>query len=94
MDYVDLTDAQLDRLESLRATLGASTDPYATVTPGDTIEYLLDMAAEIDETTPASASLAEQLTEASSSQPFPRSDPREQLERRCLSHSYHEAAEA
>ena len=93
MDDVDLTDAQLDRLESLRATLGANTDPYATVTPGDTIEYLLDMAAEIDEPTPASASLAAQLTEASSSQPFPRAALREQLESRRLSHSDPEAAD-
>jgi len=93
MDDVDLTDAQLDRLESLRATLGANTDPYATVTPGDTIEYLLDMAAEIDEPTPASASLAAQLTDASSSQPFPRAALREQLEPRRLSHSDPEAAD-
>jgi hypothetical protein len=93
MDDVDLTDAQLDRLESLRATLGANTDPYATVTPRDTIEYLLDMADEIDEPTPASASLAAQLTEASSSQPFPRAALREQLECRRLSHSDPEAAD-
>lgn len=87
MEDIEPTDTQLDRLESLRAELGSKTDPYATVTPQDTIEYLLDIAAEIDDPSPVSTSLSAQLAESTASQPFPRDALREQLTTRRLSHA-------
>ncbi|ERH05467.1 MAG: Rho termination factor, N-terminal domain protein [Halonotius sp. J07HN4] len=93
MDDVELTDAQLKRIDSLRAELASKTGPYATVTAADTIEYLLDVAAEIDNPDPVSTSLAEQLAESTASQPFPRAALRDQLETRRLSHGDQDDAE-
>lgn len=93
MEDIELTDTQLDRVETLRAELGSKTDPYATVTPQDTIEYLLDIASEIDDPSPASTSLSAQLAKSTASQPFPRTALRDQLMTRRLSHNNPEQAE-
>ena len=94
MDQIDLTAAQQDRLESLQAMLSSDAGTYATVTPQDTIDYLLDVAAEIDDPRPQSAELPPTHHTAATQHSFPEQAIREQLEARRLNHSDPEAAAA
>lgn len=50
MPTIELTDAQAERFERLREELSATiAGPYASVSEGDTMAYLLDLAEAVEE---------------------------------------------
>jgi len=93
MNQIDLTASQQDRFESLQSKLETQAGSYATVTPQDTVEYLLDIATEIDDPNPQSAELSVVQSTHSTRQEFPEQSVREQLESRRLNHRDPETAD-
>ncbi len=92
MNQIDLTASQRKRFESLQSELETRAGSYATVTPQDTVEYLLDIAAEIDDPNPQSAELSVVQSTHTTQETFPEQSVREQLESRRLNHRDPEAA--
>ena len=86
MDQIDLTVSQQERLEELQSRLESQAGSYATVTPQDTVDYLLDTAAAVDDPNPQSAERSPERSADTARQAFPEQSVREQLESRRLNH--------
>lgn len=87
MEDFEPTEAQLERIESFREKLDSKTSPYSTVTAEDTINYLLDIATEIDDPSPLEKPSSIETAMGRTSKPFPRTKLRGQLEERRISQS-------
>lgn len=93
MDQIELTASQQDRLDSLQSHLENQAGSYATVTPQDIIDYLLDIVTAVDDPNPQSAELSPTPSTDTARQPFPEQAIREQLTARRLNHSDPDAAD-
>jgi len=97
MPTIRITDDQHDRIERLRAELlEPQAGPYASVTPGDVLAYLLDLADEVNDPG-RQVDLGESEQGAADSEvtpsPFPRDRLERQLDARNRKHTTEEADE-
>ena len=84
MEQIDLTDRQTERVESIRAELSDAAGAYATVTTGDVMAYLLDLAEGVEDPDPQGDSWP--ASEREEDRQFPREALREQLVERNRKH--------